>query len=60
MLQQQHHLLLHADGTLGLVEHGLVAGVILAARSLVLEGLAGGLLAVGDGVTAMTISTCTV
>jgi len=57
MLQQQH-LLLHAHGALGLVEHGLVAGVILAAGSLVLEGLAGGLLAVGDGVTVAVISTC--
>lgn len=47
-------VLVHADGILGLVEHRLVAvgavGVLLAG-DLVLKGLAGGLLAVGNDVT---------
>ena len=53
-------LLLHADGVLGLVEEGLVAGGgrgagrrgmgVLLARDLVGGGLGGGLLGVRDGV----------
>lgn len=45
------HLFVHADGVLGLVEDGLVLGVILAAGCLVAERLGGGLLAVWDEVT---------
>lgn len=47
-------VLVHADGILGLVEQALVAGRlvgVLLAGDLVLEGLAGGLLAVGNGIT---------
>ena len=53
-------LFVHAEGTLGLVEHGVLAWVglvaVLLAACLVLEGLAGGLLAVWDGLTVKSVS----
>lgn len=49
--EMSRHLFVHADGVLGLVEDGLVLGVILAAGCLVAERLGGGLLAVWDEVT---------
>ena len=51
------HLFVHADSVLGLVEDGLVLGVILAAGCLVAEGLASGLLAVWDEVTGGLVAS---
>ena len=45
------HLFVHAEGTLGLVEHGVVLVGILLAGGLVGERLSGRLLVVWDGVT---------
>lgn len=50
-------LLVHADGVLGLVHHALATGVgVLLAGSLVLHGLSGGLLGVGDDVALSLVT----
>ena len=51
MLEMQKHLF-HANGRLGLVEHRVVALlVVLLAGSLVAQRLSGALLAVGNDIT---------
>ena len=48
-------LLLHANSALGLVEDGLIFGIILATGCLVHRGLAGALLAIWDGVAMIML-----
>ena len=51
-------MLVHAEGTLGLVENALVLASVLLAGHLVHGGLSSALLAIGDCVTGRRLAEC--